>query len=161
MFVNFKCIFLELPEKIPCWRLWTAFRVRRLQCTPPPSQPSSSSSCFFIIHFNTPLSPILRHKLRVVVQFSKTILLFRPSVCVLNIVCTPLLKHFVCTFVCWVGNQNTVAKKLTLFISSLNINNSATWLIQYEDISRRIRNGGHTRVQYKLLLLSSFYYRAM
>ena len=67
------------------------------ECSAPPPR-LSPTSYFFIIHFNSPLSPIQRDKLRVV-QFCKTFLLFRPSACVLDIVDTLLLKHFVCTFV--------------------------------------------------------------
>jgi hypothetical protein len=66
---------------------------------PSPLPHLSRTSCFFIIHFNTLLSPIRRHKLRVVVQFSKAFLLFRPSICVLNIVGTSLLKYIVCILV--------------------------------------------------------------
>jgi hypothetical protein len=64
---------------------------------PPPSP--LTNFLLFIINFNTLLSRTRTDKLRVVVQFCKTFLLFRPSVCVLNIVAIPLLKHFVCTFV--------------------------------------------------------------
>jgi len=95
MFVNCKCILLELREKFhrrfPWSMLWTAIWAMWIFLG-------------LIIDFNTSLSPILRHKLRIVVHFSKNILLFQPNLCVQILVVIPLLKHFECNFVCWVEN---------------------------------------------------------
>jgi len=64
-----------------------------------PHSPVSQTSCFLIIHLSTRLSPIRRQKLRVVVKFLTLFFISAVCVCVcvLNIVGTPLLKHFVCT----------------------------------------------------------------
>jgi hypothetical protein len=65
----------------------------------------------------------------------------------------PVVKTF-CVYFRFSGwDLKDCCSKTYTVISSINNKISATWLIQNEDFSCRIRNSGHTYVLYRLVLL--------